>query len=258
MPSTNDGIDAAGTYAGIDAARTYRHLFAGSLKYFRVAEEQSDLAVGAYARLEGAAREALREARRRIKAEIAMDPGFLTSFAPLAPRAEAPEPVSSMYLAAQAAQVGPMAAVAGAVARHVGRSLLVRSPEVIVENGGDIYIATKSERLVAIFAGDSPLSMKVALKVPPGEWGVCTSAGRVGPSVSYGQADAAVILSKDAALADAAATALGNALKTGGDIPAALSLAMAIPGVLGAVAVVGDRLGAAGQVELAPYNIEED
>jgi uncharacterized protein len=248
MPSTADGqfVD-----------RTYRRLFGGTLKYFRVAEDQSDLSVGACRKLDSQAREALLQARACIKAEIALNPAFLTSFAPLAPRSGAPEPVSWMYNASMAANVGPMACVAGAVAQYVGRALLKHSPEAIVENGGDIYIVTKSERLVALYAGNSPLSMSVALKVPPGEWGVCTSAGRVGPSVSYGQADAAMILSKDAALADAAATTLGNLLKTQGDIPAALEAAMQITGVLGAVAVMGDRLGAAGMVELAPYHCEE-
>jgi uncharacterized protein len=233
--------------------RAYRSLFGGGLAHFRVSEAQSDLSIGARAVLAEKAREALLEARARIEREIALSPDFLISFAPIELRPGAPEPVSWMYGAALAAGVGPMAAVAGAVAQYVGRALLGSSPEVIVENGGDIYIATQTARLAAIFAGESPLSMKVALKVPPGEWGVCASAGRVGPSVSYGQADAAVILSKDAALADAAATALGNRLKTQGDIDAALAHAMGIPGVLGAVAVMGDRLGAAGAVELAPY-----
>lgn len=233
--------------------RTYRDLFGGDLVYFRVAVEQSDLAVGASLRLENEAREALLEARARVKEEIRLCPEFLTAFSPLPARPGAPEPVLSMYRAALAANVGPMAAVAGAIAQYVGRALLKVSGEVIVENGGDIYIASRRERLAAIFAGDSPLSMKVALKVPPGEWGVCTSAGRVGPSVSLGQADAAMILSGDAALSDAAATALGNLLKTAGDMQAALDRVMGIAGVLGAVAVMGDRLGAAGAVELAPY-----
>lgn len=246
MPSTSDGQYIT---------RDYRRLFGGTLKYFRVAEEQSDLSIGAHRLLENPARIALLEARAAIKAEIALLPDFLTSFAPLSVRLGAPEPVVSMYRASLSANVGPMAAVAGAVAQHVGRALLTHSPEAIVENGGDIYIVSQSERLVALFAGDSPLSMKVALKVPPGEWGVCTSAGRVGPSVSLGRADAAMVISKDAALSDAAATALGNRLKAAGDIEAALDAVMQISGVLGAVAVIGDKLGAAGMVELAPYAV---
>jgi uncharacterized protein len=238
--------------------RRYRRLFGGALKYFRVCEEQSDLVIGANLRLEDEAGNALHEARQRIEAEIALLPEFLTSFAPLEPRPGAPEPVSWMYSAAQAAGVGPMACVAGAVAQYVGRALLKHSAEVIVENGGDIYLMSQTERHAAIFAGDSPLSMKLALKVPPGEWGVCTSAGRVGPSVSLGKADAAVILAKDAAFADAAATALGNLLKTSKDIAAALENALEIRGVLGAVAVVGGSIGAAGIVELAPYEFTEE
>jgi ApbE superfamily uncharacterized protein (UPF0280 family) len=238
--------------------RAYRGLFGGGFVYFRVTEAQSDLYAGAHAELSGEANEALLEARARIEREIALNPYFLTSYVPLEPRPGAPEPVSWMYGAARAAGVGPMAAVAGAVAQYVGRALLKRSSEVVVENGGDIYVASEKERLAAIFAGDSPLSMKIALKVPPGEWGICTSAGRVGPSVSYGQADAAVILSKDAALADAAATALGNRLRAEEDIAGALTYAMEIPGVLGAVAVMGGKLGAAGAVELAPYQNEKE
>ncbi len=233
--------------------RDYRRLFSGGLAYFRVCEGQSDLYIGAHSKLESQARMALLSARTAIEAEIRMRPEFLTSFVPLDIQSLAPDPVSWMYAAAANAGVGPMAAVAGAVAQSVGRALKARSAEVIVENGGDIYILTQTERLVALYAGDSPLSMKVALKVPPGEWGVCTSAGKVGPSVSFGQADAAMIFAKDTALADAAATALGNMLRTSGDISAALARIMDTDGVLGAVAVMGDKLGAAGDVQLAPY-----
>ena len=243
--------------SGIDPnhiERDYRRLFSGGLAYFRVCEGQSDLYIGARSKLDGPARAALLAARAAIEGEIRQRPEFLTSFDPLANRPEAKEPVSWMYAAAAKAGVGPMAAVAGAVAQSVGRALKARSAEVIVENGGDIYILTQTERLVALYAGDSPLSMKVALKVPPGEWGVCTSAGRVGPSISFGRADAAMILAGDAALADAAATALGNMLHRSEDLSTALAMIMKLDGVLGAVAVMGDKLGAAGDVQLAPYH----
>lgn len=232
--------------------RDYRKDFAGGLKWFQVTQEQSDLAIGTRMALPRQAQEALAAARAAIEAQIMQNPAFLTSFTPLPLRADAPEVVVWMGEAAQAAGVGPMAAVAGAVARAVGRALLAHSPEVVVENGGDLYIAGVTERRVAVFAGESPLSMKVAIRVPPGEWGVCTSAGRVGPSVSLGNADAAMILSHNAALSDAAASALGNRLQSAEDIPAALEHVLRIPGVLGAVAVVGDRIGAAGMIDLVP------
>jgi ApbE superfamily uncharacterized protein (UPF0280 family) len=110
-----------------------------------------------------------------------------------------------------------MAAVAGAIAEYVGRALLPLSEEVIVENGGDIFIFSKRERLAAVYAGDSPLSGRLAVALKPrggpgtaGAFGVCHSSGTVGHSLSFGKADAALVISEDCALADAAATRLGN------------------------------------------------
>ncbi|MCA1989441.1 MAG: hypothetical protein LDL07_09915, partial [Desulfarculus sp.] len=79
---------------------------------------------------------------------------------------------------------------------------------------------------------------------------VCTSSGTVGHSLSLGRADAATILAKDAALADAAATALGNRVRTAADLATALDWAQGVPGVLGALVIKGSQLAAWGEVEL--------
>ncbi|MBP1711906.1 MAG: hypothetical protein H6Q42_109 [Deltaproteobacteria bacterium] len=146
----------------------------------------------------------------------------------------------------------PMAAVAGAMAEFVGRDLLGESPEVIVENGGDLFIQLSRELKIAIFAGPSPLSMRVGLKISESAkgLGVCTSSGTVGPSLSFGRADAVCILSPSAALADAAATAVGNVVKSAGDLTTGLETAQSIEGVTGAVLIVGEKMGAWGKVEL--------
>ncbi len=117
-----------------------------------------------------------------------------------------------MAAAAQTAGVGPMAAVAGAIAECVGRELLEFSPEVIVENGGDIFLKVSHRRTVGIFAGDSPLTGRIGIQIEARDTplGVCTSSGTVGHSLSFGRADAVVVLAPAAALADAAATAIGN------------------------------------------------
>jgi len=96
------------------------------------------------------------------------------------------------------------------------------------------------------------LSQKVGIKIPAEDTpiGVCTSSGKIGHSLSFGRADAVVVLSRDAALADAAATAVGNAVKTGDEIEKGIHLARRIPGVLGVVIVVDDRIGAWGKVQL--------
>jgi len=100
-----------------------------------------------------------------------------------------------------------MATVAGAMADLVSKDLLKLSKEVIVENGGDIYLASSRERTIGIYAGDSPFSLKIGIVISPDQTplGVCTSSGTVGPSLSFGKANAVCILSKSSALADAAA-----------------------------------------------------
>lgn len=237
---------------GAFVERTYRRCFGGNLTFYRVQAQQSDLYIGTHGQFPEKARAALLHARAQLEAHIRTRPSFLTSFAPLAQPADAPPLIRSMYQAAECAGVGPMAAVAGAVACAVGRTLLAYSDEVIVENGGDIYINSKTPRHVALYAGQSALSMQVAAVVPAGEWGVCTSSGRVGPSISLGKADAAMVISHDAALADAAATALGNRLQTAQDMPAALQAVYDIGQIYGAAAVIDDRLAACGMLEFIP------
>jgi ApbE superfamily uncharacterized protein (UPF0280 family) len=124
------------------------------------------------------------------------------------------------------AHVGPMASVAGAVAEFVSKDLLPLSDELIIENGGDIYLETSKERTIGLYAGPSPLSLKVGLIITPEDapLGVCTSSATVGPSLSFGKADAVCILSKSGALADAAATAVGNVVKERKDIERGLNL----------------------------------
>ncbi|HOC39050.1 MAG TPA: UPF0280 family protein, partial [Thermodesulfobacteriota bacterium] len=194
----------------------------------------------------------LKTARREVERYIYHHPVFKTSLTPLPQDLLASPMVQTMLQAAAFCGVGPMAAVAGAIAEHVGKGLLELSPEVIVENGGDIFIQTNETALIEIFAGASPLSQKLALSIKASQMplGVCTSSGTVGPSLSFGQADAATILSPCATLADAAATAVGNVIHGKQDIPRALEKAQSIPGVSGALIIVGEHLGVWGDVEL--------
>jgi len=157
-----------------------------------------------------------------------------------------------MCQAAAAAKVGPMAAVAGAIAQFVGVSLLTKTRELIVENGGDLFLVTSRARKVLIYAGKSPFSNRIAL-LTPGDGqprGICTSSGTVGPSLSFGRADAAVIVARDALLADAAATAVANRVKEAAEIEKGIERAMAIPGVEGVLLIVGDKMGACGKIHL--------
>jgi ApbE superfamily uncharacterized protein (UPF0280 family) len=235
--------------------RTYRTRMAREgLAGFRVAVKETDLWVLASRDLTSQVREVVLQERAQLEAYINAHPAFLTSLTPWPDDPFAPAVVREMVAAGRRAGVGPMAAVAGALAARVGRFLSPLTPEVIVENGGDIYLKILAPATVALFAGKSPLSHRVGLRIDP-SWsplGVCTSSGTVGHSLSFGRADAACVVAPDAALADAAATALGNRVQDASDIPAALEWAAGMPEILGAVVIVGDKLGARGQVGLVP------
>lgn len=236
--------------------RSYRVFERGEkgLVPFRVKVETTDLYIRASRDLTDEARAAAVEARRIIADHGAARAEFLTSFAPLGmPDGELHPLLRRMYLAALAADVGPMAAVAGAVAQYAAEALSPFSPDVTVENGGDIYLMGQSGSLVGIYAGESPFSGKIAIELTAQELplSVCTSSATVGPSISLGNADAATIIAADGALADAAASALGNRVKRPEDIEGALAHVMGINGVAGALAIMGDRMGCMGKIKIA-------
>ncbi|MEW5723485.1 MAG: UPF0280 family protein [Thermodesulfobacteriota bacterium] len=236
--------------------RAYRQrVRSGGWVSFSVRVEQTDLFLRAQEDLTSAAYDLAVEARGQILSWAAKRPEFLSSLAPLPLDPAAPVVVRRMLEAGRVAGVGPMAAVAGAIAEHVGRGLLPLSPAgVIVENGGDLFLVSTQEVTVGLFAGDSPLSLKLGLRLLPEQTplGVCTSSGTFGHSLSLGRADAATVLAPDAALADAAATALGNRLKKAGDLKPALEWILSLEGIKGAAAVVDGRLGFLGDLELVP------
>jgi len=235
--------------------RLYRHLIRHhDLVDFRVAEEETDLFISARRDLSKPARASVRRHRRALQHYLTRDPLFRGAFVPHPLLPNPPEVVTRMAEGAKKAGVGPMAAVAGAIAELVGRDLLPFSPDLIVENGGDIFLSTTRPRRVAIFAGRSPFTYRLALEITPAETplGICTSAGSVGPSFSFGRADAVVMVAPDTALADAAATAVGNLVRHPEDIPRALEKARSIPGLRGGVIIIGDKMGVFGQITLRP------
>jgi len=233
--------------------RTYRNLVkTDDLVKFEVVVKETDLLVRAESDLSKETRESVLKYRHQIEVYIGTNPGFQRSLVPLTDDPYAPEIVRQMIQTSQWAGVGPMATVAGAMADWVSKDLLQLSREVIVENGGDIYLASAKERTIGIYAGDSPISLKIGIVISPDETplGVCTSSGTVGPSLSLGKADAVCILSKSAALADAAATAVGNVVKGKQDISLGLGRATEIEGVLGTLIIVEEKMGVWGKIRL--------
>ncbi len=237
--------------------RTYRN-FDGSDGFhtFRVVVETSDLYVKALCPLERQTEALINKCRAQIQWAIARKPEFLTSLKPLEDNPADSPIVASMIRAGKKAGTGPMAAVAGAVAEFVGKELLQWSPEVIIENGGDVFLKIARPIVVGIFAGNSRFSGELGIQVQPTMLpiGICTSSGRVGPSLSLGVSDAATIISKDAALADAVATAMGNRIQSPKDLKSAVEWAMTVPGVEAALAAVDDEMAVLGDLELVPLH----
>lgn len=235
--------------------RTYRHWVKDKdLVSFNVVVKETDLYIRASSNLEPEALKLVTKHRQMLERYIEQHPSFLTSLEPIAAESNAPPIITRMTEAAEKAGVGPMAAVAGAIAESVGNELLPLSPEVIVENGGDIYLKSLKKRLIGIYAGKSPLSGKLVLEIDGEEtpMGICTSSGTVGHSLSFGKADAVIVLAKSAALADAAATAIGNLIIQPGDIPLGIELAQSIDGVRGVVIIKDDKMGLWGEVKICP------
>ncbi len=233
--------------------RTYRNLVkTDDLVNFEVIVKETDLLVRAERDLSKETRESVLNYRHQLETYIETSPEFERSLIPLKDDSYAPEIVREMIRTSRLAQVGPMAAVAGAMAEFVSRDLYPISKEMIVENGGDIFLATSRERTIGIFAGNSPLSLRIGVVISPEDspLGVCASSGTVGPSLSFGKADAVCILSKSAALADAAATAVGNIVKEKDDIERGLERGKGIEGVSGMLIIVGEKMGVWGNVKL--------
>jgi hypothetical protein len=234
-------------------SRFYREWAKDSgLVSYEIAYKDSDLFVSSNGDRENMAISSLRRHRAEVEKYIEDNPDFKESYVPVHVEVDAPAIIGEMADAARIAGVGPMAAVAGAIAEFVGRDLAERSREVIVENGGDIFIKSAKKRLIGIYAGNSPLSGKLAVDLNPTDnyLGVCTSSGTFGHSVSFGKADAAVVVAKRTALADAAATAAGNAVKSERDIETVLRQFKLIGGISGVIIIVGEKIGTIGDISL--------
>ncbi len=234
--------------------RTYRRVEQSGLVSSIVKMAETDLHILASQDVQDPALQLIARVRGQIEQYIREQPKFLDALVPLPLDSQAPEPVKQMLAAARQAGVGPMAAVAGVVAETVGRGLLAYGcAEVIVENGGDLFVARIKDCRVAIYAGESPLSGKLAinLKAVQLPCGVCCSSGTIGHSLSLGSADAVVVVASSTALADAAATRLANAVTSDRQsVNRALKLVPEIEGISGVVIISGEQLGAWGDIEL--------
>ena len=193
--------------------------------------------------------------RSLLESYIARHAEFHDAFLPIQALPDAPPIARSMAAAAaRVGEVGPMAAVAGAMAEFAGRAALDAGAEsVIVENGGDIFLSITEPTVVGLYSGETGIRDRLAFRIDPGQTplAICSSS-RMGHSTSLGKCDLATVVACDTALADAAATHAANSIKVADDIAPTLDIIMKIEGVVGVLIAQGQKLGMAGNLpELA-------
>jgi ApbE superfamily uncharacterized protein (UPF0280 family) len=230
--------------------RTYRGwVKADDLVPSHVCQDESDLYILSAHDATAVAGDLLADVRRDLEAYIRRDEKFCTTLKPHQPAYDAPLIARRMAAAASRYEVGPMAAVAGAIAECVGAQL---PGDAVVENGGDIYVQSGRPLVFTLYAGEeSPFTGKLRFSpTVEGAYGVCTSSGTVGHSKSFGKADAVCVIARDTAVADAAATALCNRIGREADLGIVIEAAAADGDILGVIAVIGEQLGVWGKVEI--------
>ena len=236
-----------------DKARTYRkRITADDLVSFNVRIKETDLLVSSDRDLYKRTIELVLDYRYQLENYIKSHPEFLTTLQPYPDDPYAPSIIKDMISSTRDIGVGPMASVAGAISQYVGLGLLGSAEQVIIENGGDIFLKVNRPVTVSILAGESPLSDRIGISIPTRlmPLGVCSSSGSVGHSLSMGHTDVTTILSSSAVRADGAATALGNRVRTKTDLEKLAEWAADIEGILGGIVIMGDNMVTWGKVEI--------
>ena len=240
--------------------RTYRSQFNTSrFTGFEVQHLETDLWIGVdplsfNEKMKEVAQEKIQNLRTVFDSYIQAEPFFKKSLKPFQPSEAAPKEAVEMAVAAEKVGIGPMSAVAGLFAREVGEEIRKNFSvkELLIENGGDIYILIKDELVLSVFAGESILSERIGLVVPAAEeaFGICTSAGTVGPSLSFGKADAVVVVCDDILLADALATALGNLVKSPDHVEKVINKSGKYNEIKSLLIICEDKIGIKGENEI--------
>lgn len=240
--------------------RFYRNMIQGpNLVSFRVTVKETDLFIQADKDLQEVTRDMVLQYRGYIEAYINEHPGFARTLDPWRINGPAPMIVKDMARAGAIAGVGPMASVAGAISEYVGKGLLSHTDEIVVENGGDVFIKTNNPITVGIYAGDSPLSLRIGVQLGADKdpISVCTSSGKIGHSLSLGSAHAVCVVAESCSLADAAATAIANRVHSKANIRKAIDFGKSIDGTDGLVVIVDDAMGMWGDLNVVPLNLKK-
>lgn len=205
--------------------------------------------IAAEGRFVEAAVDAIKAARREVERQVRRDPFFLATLEPCTPADAAPT-VARMCAAAALAGVGPMAAVAGAVAQAGLEAMVAQGcTHGWVDNGGDVALVLDTPVTMEVFH-EPGARTAFGLRLEPAEcmFGVCTSSGRLGHSISLGDADVTVAIADSAVLADALATAIGNRVRGRESLAACFDPFKGVPGMVGGLAMFDGEVAVHGRL----------
>ena len=188
----------------------------------------------------------------QLEEVISNEKRFGESLIPLAIKKDYPSAVKNMCLSASVFNVGPMAAVAGAMCDAIAASLKDYCSFLMIENGGDAYIKSSRDIKAALFTGSSHFPQNLNIIISPLEMpcGLCSSSGMMGHSLSLGKSDLVTVMSKTATMADAAATAIANSIRSKQDVDMAVEKYVKYEEVKGLVILKDDRLAIWGDIQL--------
>jgi ApbE superfamily uncharacterized protein (UPF0280 family) len=198
-----------------------------------------------------AAKESIRRNRFELELYIRTNPKFLYTLTPIvAPKK--PLVAKMMAEAATKAEVGPMAAVAGAIADLAVTDMKQTGCKVaVVENGGEIMADSDQPVDVAVAAGEEALSRRFGFRLNESPIAIATSSGRFSHALSFGDAEAAIVFTENATLADATATAVGNVIKgenTKTAIQAGIKRGLSIKEIQGVMIIYKGQVGTGGKI----------
>lgn len=233
------------------------------LEFFNIAFDESNIQIGVdkdknSEELQHACNEHLLDLYLDVKRYLIVDKSFGAALEWCRPISGAPRIIRTMSEASKKARVGPMASVAGAVAEHIGKKIQkdFKLKNIIVENGGDVWLDSEHDRKIALYAGESVFADRITIVVKKEDcpMGICTSSGTVGHSLSFGKADAVTVIASSAAVADAFATSIGNKIKKTEDVDVVIArykpfLGSAIKGI---AIMIDNKIGAIGNIKFAP------
>jgi hypothetical protein len=252
---SNDYVNIRRVFA--DKLDTDKSVYRSDIKFnekynWRIIYKYSDMFIGCDKDISLKLEKLVKEVYDVLESFIREEKSFKSSLSPIRIGEQFPPLIKKMCRKAAIFNVGPMAAVAGAVCDYIAVGLDRYCRRLIIENGGDVFIKSNKDIDVGVFLKNENFKSKIYLKIKANQTpcGICSSSGSFGHSLSMGKSGLVVVLSKSTIGADAAATAIANKIIKPSDIEGTIEYYKKIKDVKGMLIVKDKALGIWGDIEL--------